>query len=217
MFAGALPEKTHALLKKIFPSIDNQGFYLAGGSGLALQIGHRVSEDLDFFTFQPFVSSSLATSLAAKVNRLEEILMEVQTLIADLEGVKCSFFYYEIPLIFEVVSYEGLKIADWRDILTEKFKTLAQRGSKKDFYDIFCTLRSDKISLAEAVSIFKKRFQSSGVNSYHVLRSLAYFEDANPEPDPKMLSRFEVSWQEVRSFFRDRQPEFEKYFLSSPG
>ncbi len=104
MFADALPEKTHALLKKIFPSIGDQAFYLAGGSGLALQIGHRISDDLDFFTSQPFVSSSLATSLAAKADRLEEILTEVQTFIADLEGIKCSFFYYEIPLIFEMVS-----------------------------------------------------------------------------------------------------------------
>lgn len=214
MFAGALPEKTHALLKKIFPLIGDSGFYLAGGSGLALQLGHRVSEDLDFFTSQPFTSSSLATSLAAKVGRLEEILTEVQTLIADLEGVKCSFFYYEIPLIFEAVSCQGVKIADWRDIFAEKFKTLAQRGSKKDFYDIFCVLRVKKISLEEAVSIFRKRFQSSGVNFYHVLRSLTYFEDADPEPDPKTLKGFEFSWQEVKSFFVHRQPEFERCFLS---
>jgi len=217
MFAGALPEKTHALLKKILPSIGDPGFYLAGGSGLALQIGHRVSEDLDFFTSQPFVSSSLATSLAAKADKLEEILTEAQTFIADLEGVKCSFFYYEIPLVFTMVFYEGLKIAHWRDILAEKFKTLAQRGSKKDFYDIFCVLQAKKISLEEAVSIFRKRFQSSGVNYYHVLRSLAYFEDADLDPDPKTLKGFEVSWQEVKSFFVNRQPEFERCFLSSPG
>jgi len=214
MFAGALPEKTHALLKKIFPSIGDQGFYLAGGSGLALQIGHRVSEDLDFFTSRAFVSSSLATSLAAKADRSSEILMEVQTFIADLDGVKCSFLYYEIPLIFEMVFYEGMRAADWRDILAEKFKTLAQRGSKKDFFDIFCVLQSKKISLGEAVFIFRRRFQSSGVNFYHVLRSLAYFEDADPEPDPKILKGFDVSWQEVKSFFIDRQPEFERYFLS---
>jgi predicted nucleotidyltransferase component of viral defense system len=193
MFTGALPEKTHALLKKIFPSIGNQGFYLAGGTGLALQMGHRVSEDLDFLISQPFSTSSLATSLTAKVDRLEEILAEVQILIADLERVKCSFFYYEIPLIFEAISWQGMKIADWRDILAEKFKTLAQRGSKKDFYDIFCTLRSNKISLEETVSIFRKRFQSSGVNFYQVLRSLAYFEDADPEPDPRTLKGFDVS------------------------
>jgi hypothetical protein len=68
--------------------------------------------------------------------------------------------------------------------------------------------------LEEAVSIFRKRFQSSGVNFYHVLRSLTYFEDADPEPDPKTLKGFEFSWQEVKSFFVDSQPEFERCFLS---
>ena len=88
MFAGALPEKTYALLKKISPLMKDQGFYLAGGSGLALQIGHRISEDLDFFNRRPFAPSFLLRSLKDRADRLEEIQNEVQTLITDLEGVK---------------------------------------------------------------------------------------------------------------------------------
>jgi len=213
MFAGALPEKTLALLKKISPLIRDKGFYLAGGSGLALQLGHRISEDLDFFSSRPFEPSSLLRSLKAKVDRLQEILSEVQTLIVDLDGVKCSFFFYEVPLLFDLVSSHDLMVADWRDILAEKFKTVAQRGSKKDFFDIFCVLQRGKVSLGEAVSIFKKRFQSSGLNLYHVLRSLTYFEDADHEPDPKIMGGCAFSWEEVKSFFLTRQPELEKLFL----
>ena len=213
MFAGALSEKTHALLKKISPLLREREFYLAGGSGLALQMGHRISEDLDFFTHRVFDPSSLAISLKANVGRLQEILAETQTFIADLDGVKCSFFYYDVPLIFEAVSFHDLKIADWRDIVAEKFKTIAQRGSKKDFFDIFCCLRMEKLSLEEAVSIFKKRFQSSGVNLYHVLRSLTYFEEADQEPDPNMKRGFESSWEEVKSFFLTHQLELERLFL----
>jgi hypothetical protein len=93
VFAGAIPEKTFSLLKKISSLIRDREFYLAGGSGLALQIGHRISEDLDFFSSRPFEVSSLLQSLRPKVDRLQEILNEVQTLIADLDGIKCSFFY----------------------------------------------------------------------------------------------------------------------------
>ena len=191
----------------------DKGFYLAGGSGLALQIGHRISEDLDFFSSRPFEPSSLLGSLKAKVDRLQEILSEVQTLIADLDGVKCSFFFYEVPLLFDLVPSHDLKVADWRDILAEKFKTVAQRGSKKDFFDIFCVMEIKKISLEEAVSIFKKRFQSSGLNLYHVLRSLTYFEDADQEPDPKIMEGRDFSWEEVKSFFLTHQPEMERLFL----
>jgi hypothetical protein len=191
----------------------DRGFYLAGGSGLALQLGHRISEDLDFFTHRAFDVSSLAISLKTKVGRLREVLAEIQTFIADLDGVKCSFFYYDVPLIFEAVSFHDLKIADWRDIVAEKFKTVAQRGSKKDFFDIFCSLRVEKLSLEEAVSIFKKRFQPSSVNFYHVLRSLTYFEEADPEPGPNMMKGFQFSWEEVKSFFLNQQLEFERLFL----
>jgi len=213
MSAEALPEKTYALLKKLSPLMKDKGFYLAGGSGLAFQIGHRISEDLDFFCSRPFEVSSLLQSLKRKVDQLQEILSEVQALIADLEGVRCSFFYYDVPLLFDLVSFQDLNVADWRDILAEKFKTVAQRGSKKDFFDIFCVMRKKKVSLDEAVSIFKKRFQSSGLNLYHVLRSLTYFEDADREPDPKTMEGCDFSWEEVRSFFLTHQPELERLFL----
>lgn len=213
MFAVAIPEKTFSLLKKISRLIRDREFYLAGGSGLALQIGHRISEDLDFFTSRPYEVSSLLQSLRPKVDRLQEILNEVQTLIAGLDGIKCSFFYYDAPLLFDLVSFHDLKIADWRDILAEKFKTVAQRGSKKDFFDIFCAVKMMKISLNETVSIFKKRFGSSGLNLYHVLRSLTYFEDANQEPDPELMKGCNFSWEEVKSFFLSHQPELENLFL----
>ncbi len=137
MFAEALPEKTFSLLKKIYPLLKGRKFYLPGGSGLALQIGHRVSEDLAFFTGRAFEVSSQLQSLKPNLNRLHEILNEVQVLSADLDGIRCSFFYYDVPLLLDLVSFRVLKIADWKDILAEKFKTVAQRGSKKDFSIFF--------------------------------------------------------------------------------
>lgn len=213
MFTGALPEKTHALLKKIYPILAAKEFYLAGGTGLAFQLGHRISEDLDFFTSCAFESSSLYASFKTKVDRVNEILIEDQTLIVDLDGVKCSFYYYGVPPIFPVISFPDLKIADWRDIVAEKFKAVAQRGSKKDFFDIFSAIQMKKLSLEEAVSIFKKRFQSSGLNLYHTLRSLTYFEDADLEPDPNMMKGYEFYWEEVKSFFLNHQLVLEKLFL----
>ena len=213
MFTDALPEKTRPLLKKIRPILTEKTFYLAGGTGLALQLGHRVSEDLDFFTGSTFETLSLYTSFKAKVDRIHEILSESQTLIVDLEGVKCSFFYYDVPLIFEIILFDELRIADWRDILAEKFKTVAQRGSKKDFYDIYFAIQIKKIPLEESLSIFKRRFHYSGLNFYHVLRSLTYFEDADLEPDPNVLKGYDFAWERVKSFFLENQKELEDLFM----
>ncbi|MBU0701117.1 nucleotidyl transferase AbiEii/AbiGii toxin family protein [bacterium] len=175
MFTGILPKGTTTVLEKIAPLIRQWGFYLAGGSGLALQLGHRISEDLDLFSIKPFNSAKLYFTLQTKAATLEEILTEENTLLLIMDNVKLSFFYYPVPLLFEPLIFEGIEVADWQDIIAEKFKTIAQRGSKKDFYDLFETFYSSKLSIQDAVSIFRKRFENTGINFYHVLKSLTYF------------------------------------------
>jgi len=212
MFEDAVPEKLKAILKKITPVVRAERFYLAGGTGLALQTGHRVSEDLDFFRDVSFDPNFLLFSLKSKTDSSAEVIIETHTLLVILEGARCSFFFYEVPLIYEPVVFEGLSVADWRDIVAEKFKTISQRGSKKDFYDILAVMRSKMLTIEETVSIFKKRFGQTGLNTYHVLRSLTYFEDADGEPDPSMLKRYTFTWEEVKSFFVKNIKEFERYF-----
>jgi predicted nucleotidyltransferase component of viral defense system len=213
MFKDALPEKLKAILKKIAPVATVERFYLAGGTGLALQIGHRVSEDVDFFKDVSFDPNSLFLTLKGKTDSAEDVVIETHTLLVSLEGARCSFFFYEVPLIYKLVEFEELNVADWRDILAEKFKTISQRGSKKDFYDIFAVIRSKRLTIEEAVSFFKKRFGQTGLNTYHVLRSLTFFEDADGEPDPNMLKGYTFPWEEVKSFFVKNIKEFERYFI----
>lgn len=212
MFESALPENVKTILKKIFPILNEEKFYLAGGSGLALQIGHRISEDLDFFKHSSFNTDSLFSLLKQVSASSALILEEKDTLWTILDGVPCSFFSYVVPLLFDVIIVGGIKVADWRDILAEKFKAVSQRGSKKDFYDIFVVIRSKMLTIEEAVSIFKKRFGYTDLNIYHVLRSLTYFEDADGEPDPSKLKGYIFPWEEVKSFFVKNIKEFEKHF-----
>ncbi len=122
------------------------------------------------------------------------------------------FFYYDIPLIYEQIIFEDLPVADWRDIIAEKFKTVSQMGSKKDFYDIFSVIRMKKLTIEQSITTFKKRFENTGLNFYHVLRSLTYFEDADEDPTPNMLEKYNFPWEEVKSFFIMNIKEFEKHF-----
>lgn len=213
MFEGTLPESTRAILRRLSPIVTREGFYLAGGSGLALQISHKISEDLDFFSQSYFDPSFLLSLVREGAKALEEIRIERDTLIIILDGVRLSFYRYEVPLLFEPIMYEQLKVADWRDIAAEKFKTIAQRGLKKDFYDLYAVLQSGRISIEEIVSLLKKRFESTGLNLYHVLRSLTYFEDADKEPDPKLIERQGYSWDAVKSFFLKNIKEFERSLI----
>ncbi|MGQ9647181.1 MAG: nucleotidyl transferase AbiEii/AbiGii toxin family protein [Thermodesulfobacteriota bacterium] len=213
MFEDVLPERAQALLDKITPIVHQEGFYLAGGSGLALQIGHRISEDIDFFKEFSFNTDLLFSLLKQATASSTRILEEKDTLWTLLDGVRCCFFMYGVQLLFAPVLIKGLKVADWRDILAEKFKTVSQRGSKKDFFDIFAAIRIKKLEIGEAVAICKKRFGSADLNFYHVLRSLTYFEDAEGEPDPLLTRGATFSWPEIKAFFLDHIKEFEKHFI----
>jgi hypothetical protein len=187
-----------------------QGFYLGGGTGLALQLGHRRSEDFDFFCPDRFDVPGLERMLEP-LPGYAEVGAGRDTLHCRVGDVKLSFIFYPVGLRFALLSYGRVPVADWRDILAEKLKTASQRGSRKDFYDIHacCTLR--ETSPREAVGLLRARFEGTGLNLYHVARSLVWFKDADSEPDPVFFKP--ADWNEVKAFFVDHLPEFEAALL----
>ncbi|MEK6815182.1 MAG: nucleotidyl transferase AbiEii/AbiGii toxin family protein [Nitrospirota bacterium] len=205
---AVLSEAAQTLLIRLRALLAEKEFYLAGGSGLALELRHRFSDDLDFFRASPFDAERLASLLRRQAERFEPLLVEQDTVVAFVDGVRVGLFKYEVPLRYPIVDREGIRLADWRDVLAEKLKTVSQRGSKKDFYDLY-EIFTRRLSVPEGVAIFKARFAGTGLNFYHVLRSLTYFEDADGEPDPRLLDRA-YGWEEVKRFFVEHVREFEK-------
>jgi len=210
MFDKTLPAPARDLLLDLNSGLEQFGFYLAGGSGLALQLGHRVSEDLDFFSSQKFVPGVISHYLEAK-GQYQEIMVSPGTLHCRLHDVKLSFIHYSVPLCYTPVRFNSVKVADWKDIIADKFKTLSQRGSRKDFYDLYVGFTIGNLKIAEGVKLLRQRFAGTGLNYYHVLKSLVYFEDADNEPELRLLKP--VSWREVKEFFVRNLKEFEKYLL----
>lgn len=181
-------------------------FYLAGGTGLALQLGHRRSFDLDFFTDKTFNVDAMLSLL----NPGKILYTAHGTIHCEINGIRVSLLYYMIPLVFETLSWRGLWLAHWKDIAAEKLKTVSQRGAKKDFIDLYILLQT-KISIAELAELFKRRFGKSGINTYHVLKSLLFFEDAEDEPDPPtLLGGTKWDWCEIKKFFTTNIAEFER-------
>lgn len=205
MFDQVLPPETLDLLGDLNGELTRQGFHLAGGTGLALQLGHRASEDLDFFTTAEFDPIALARRLEQRPG-YSETLVSRGTLYCRVSGVKLSFLHYAVSLRFPPEEYRSVMVADWRDILAEKFKTLSQRGSRRDFYDIYACFTLRALSVAEAAAIFKARFAGTGINYQHVLKSLTWFADADAEPDPRLLMR--ADWAGVKRFFLSNTAEF---------
>ena len=207
MFQEVLPEKALNLIDEIAGKISR--FYLAGGTGLALQLRHRVSEDLDFFSNSDFDAENIENALSPD----KVISIRPQTAHFVKDGVRLSFLFYDVPLCYPVHIWRGLNVAAWRDIVAEKMKTVSQRGSKKDFWDVYSVIVSCS-SIEEVGALFIERFKNAGINSYHVLKSLVYFEDAEKEPDPVVLPDGQnPKWDTIKRFFEQNVKEFEKVLM----
>lgn len=171
-------------------------FYLAGGTGLALQLGHRISIDLDLFSSSHFEPRALRDALRhAPGFRVHQIADD--TLHAEAAAVQLSFLHYAYPLLFDTHPFKGLKVADVRDIACMKLDALASRGTRRDFIDLYFILQ--QFPLPAVLEWFDRKYTAAAPNRVHLAKALTYFVDAEQEPMPRMLQ--DTDWRQVRSFF----------------
>ncbi len=174
-----------------------QGWTLAGGTGLALWLGHRISEDFDFFRTEG-MDPNLLHATFKKHGDYETLQEAENTLTVLTEGIKLSFFQIPDPFLFERTPYRFFRLADIRDIALMKLIAISGRGSRKDFVDLYTILRGGEL-LQDFFRLLPDKYGPGRANVYHILKSLTYFEDAEREPPPVMLEPFD--WEECKAFF----------------
>ncbi len=196
MFVQTLPKPAQSLLERLGRQKWMRNFYLAGGSGAALHLGHRVSEDLDFFT-----QSDLDTgALTQRLKRLGEFELQTEawgTVTGILCGVRVSFFTYAYPLVEPTHKLFGVNVASLADIGLMKLIAISQRGSRRDFVDLFFICQ--KLPLERLLALLPRKYSGVNYSLNHILRSLVYFADAEVEPMPRMLRS--IRWTAVKRFF----------------
>ena len=190
----AIDAKTKCVLEKINQVEGIKNFYLAGGTALAIQLGHRKSIDLDWFSQKEFDIDFLKKNLSS-LGKLKIESEDEKTLNCQIDNVKMSFFVYSYKRLFPMINFMGVNLADERDIACMKIDTIASRGAKKDFIDLYFLLQ--KYDIRKLIDLFEKKYAGIEYNKLHLLKSLTYFEDAESEPMPKMLKN--VSWKEIKN------------------
>lgn len=193
LYAKTVPQATQAVLDKIKEISDMQNFYLTGGTALSLLLGHRESEDLDFFTKNSFQPTLLQQKLLQR-GALESVQIDEGTLNLFMNKVKLQFLYYPYNLLEEFIPWNGINVSSMIDIACTKLITISMRGSKKDFIDLYVILQ--QITLEELLAKLDEKYTKVQYNYPHILKSLVYFNDADSQPMPRMHKDF--SWEDVK-------------------
>jgi len=193
-------DKQREAIGWLAPLLAARQMYLAGGTAVALQLGHRRSVDLDWFSSQP-IDDPMALAQDLRSARVPFVTGSVArgTLHGQVLGVRVSLLEFGYPSLRPPVVWPELNcpLASLVDLAAMKLVAIAQRGSKKDFYDIL-VLGREQFSLAEMLRAYQEKYGVDDVA--RILCGLTYFEDAEQEPDPLLLG--DLSWEDCKQTIR---------------
>lgn len=199
MFEQTLTKKAKDTLAILSRSHLLENAYLAGGTGAALQLGHRISIDFDFFTQEDFIPKIFAGKLS-QLGPFEEEQTDKGTVTGEFRGIRFSLFVYKYPLLFPTIQYKSLHIADIRDIAAMKIDAIATRGLKRDFIDLYFICNAG-YKLSELLSFYNQKYKTLSSNLIHIHKSLVFFDDAESDKMPRMIKT--VRWQDIKKYFED--------------
>lgn len=191
--------------------------YLAGGTAVYFYLNHRVSIDLDFFTPTPFNSELLLHKIKECFDHVHVELMEKNTVILYISKEKVKFSLFLFP-------YENLKenqpvtltdgticpLASLEDIEAMKAVAISQRGSVKDFVDMYFLLAKTGHHFKDILATVIKKYGLDNTYEYQLKTSFVYFEDAENEVDNMMMINADKKieklekkeWQKIKTFFQ---------------
>lgn len=176
-------------------------FYLAGGTALALHLGHRRSFDLDFF--------SPSQDIPSIRHVLEEALKPFKPVLADsawgnlvflAAGVRVGFYGYGYPLVAPFVIADPMRLASLADIGLMKLDALQARASRKDFHDLYAICQ--RMPLRQLLDLAPQKYTTSRDFEVQVVKRLAFFDRADQEEPLPLIEN--VPWETVKTFFRQQ-------------
>lgn len=191
LYFSTIEPATLELLRNISRRDIFKNCRLVGGTSLALQLGHRKSKDLDFFGTIDFESTAFKHFIE-EFEKVEILVKSRNIRTYTLNNIKVDFVNYSYPWLDDPLKQETLILAKPRDIAAMKISAITGRGSKKDFVDLYFLLQM--YSLTDIFALYRKKYQDG--SEYLALKSLSFFDDAEEDADPVMLT--DVSWDSIK-------------------
>jgi hypothetical protein len=174
---------TFRLVQQLQAIPELKGFYLVGGTALALQLGHRNSIDIDLFTKDEFDAADIINLLQTDYS-VTATLTRKGTLLAVVNNIKTDFIWHNYPILTPPVSEEGISFLSKEDIAAMKFHAIIQSGKRlKDFIDIYFLL--EHFNMKQMVDFFSAKYSYS--NPMIAMKAINFFDDIDENMDPPKI------------------------------
>ena len=197
---STIASKTLELLKKLQETELFKELRLVGGTGLALQYGHRKSIDIDLFGKIAVRDIEIVTVLR-EIGDLKEIDITKYIKIYTINGIKVDIVNYPYRWLQEPLFKDNLIIAQTKDIAAMKLAAITNRGSKKDFIDLYFILQ--EFSFEKILDFYSDKYPDS--SKFMLLKSLSYFDDAEEDSMPFMIK--DIKWKKVKDYISQKIKE----------
>lgn len=165
--------------RKLLPYLSGlKNYYLAGGTAIALQIGHRISVDFDFFSDKN-LPKDLFSKIKTKIPKNFSIKLSVnnsEELTFFVNDTKVTFLYYPFSLVHELIKIDNMTMLSLKELAATKAYTIGRRGEYKDYIDIYFLLKDKHVKLKDLIKTAQKKYQTD-FNDRLFLEQLIYFDD----------------------------------------
>lgn len=194
LYKEAVDPSTLELLKSLQSFRYLRGFYLVGGTALALYNGHRKSVDLDLFSDFAFETSVMLENLTQDFD-FRLLFSAANTLKIAIGETEVDIIAHRYSLLNKPVTEENITLLSEPDIIAMKLNAISTSGQRiKDFVDIYFLL--DKYDLKSMLDFYSKKYNQQ--NDLLILKSLIYFDDVQESEWPVLIKEPGLKWKDVK-------------------
>lgn len=182
-------------------------FILVGGTSLALQLGHRLSVDIDLFSAEPFDEGQLSEYLQKNYG-LELDFMDRHTVKGEIQGIQIDCIAHQYPWVADPTTEESVRLASIPDIAAMKLNAVSGNGTRiKDFIDI--AYMSSLMSFQEMLDAYMQKYHANPVIP---IKALTFWEDIRFDEPVKMMDTSTFQWKMIASRLTQMQANPKKKF-----
>lgn len=198
LYKESVSVSTIEILQKLFIAEELKDFELVGGTSLSLQIGHRISYDIDLFCKSPFENKIIKECILETFSG-HQISFDYEaknTLIGSIDNIKIDFIRHNYPGVDETKTIEGIRLCSIKDIAAMKINAITENGTRiKDFVDLYYLLKI--FTLEEILTFYKTKYTTG--NELFALKSITWFNEVDPKSINQInfLNNKEISFEDL--------------------